>query len=520
MADLPLMSTGGGRSRAGETAKGYLGELLLYAATTAISACILFFGLRRMDPNREASKRAAARKKEISARLGRGNLNLSQYEDIIACDVVDPSNIDVTLDSIGGLQKVKASLHELVILPLKRPELFSHGKLLRHQLGVLLYGPPGTGKTMLAKAIAKECNACFINVRLATLQSKWYGDAQKLVTALFTLAWKIQPSVIFLDEIDGFLGSRRGGMENDTTASMKTEFMSLWDGFATDHNARVMVLAATNRPWELDEAILRRLPRAFEVGMPGRDERKSILKTILRGEALEPGFNYDALADATEGYTGSDLNELCKQAAYHPIREFLAEERRQASLGQGSAGAAGRGQNDDDSDGDGYDGGRNAAAAAQPPRLRPLRYADFVDVAASSRPSKEAAYSYYRAQAGAFKDRRERTEENALENRMSDLLGAVLRSAALAKGGDGWGDSGGGAGGGGQWQQKLRHGQSIGAIRNGRAGHARSGRQHGVQEKGIGDQARRQRQGWGGRAGVRVHGIPARCRCKDKGARR
>lgn len=99
---------------------------------------------------------------------------------MIACDVINPNHIDVEFDSIGGLEKIKQALYELVILPLKRPELFSHGKLLGPQKGVLLYGPPGTGKTMLAKAIAKESDAVFINVRLSNLMSKWFGDAQKL----------------------------------------------------------------------------------------------------------------------------------------------------------------------------------------------------------------------------------------------------------------------------------------------------------------------------------------------------
>lgn len=101
-------------------------------------------------------------------------------QDMIACDVINPEDIDVTFNSIGGLELVKQSLHELVILPLQRPDLFQHGKLLRPQKGVLLYGPPGTGKTLLAKAIAKESQAVFINVRIATLMSKWFGDAQKL----------------------------------------------------------------------------------------------------------------------------------------------------------------------------------------------------------------------------------------------------------------------------------------------------------------------------------------------------
>ena len=184
-----------------------LQELILYASSAAFSCLVLFAGLRHLDPNREASKKALEHKKEISKRLGRPLIHTTPYEvvyvcwgsnccvfsekdanlflcfvkqDVIACDVINPDHIDVEFGSIGGLETIKEALYELVILPLKRPELFAYGKLLGPQKGVLLYGPPGTGKTMLAKAIAKESGAVFINVRVSNLMSKWFGDAQKL----------------------------------------------------------------------------------------------------------------------------------------------------------------------------------------------------------------------------------------------------------------------------------------------------------------------------------------------------
>ncbi|GLU12068.1 hypothetical protein SLE2022_287760 [Rubroshorea leprosula] len=305
----------------------FLQQLILYAASAALSCLVLFAGLRHLDPNREASKKALQHKKEIAKRLGRPLINTTPYEDVIACDVINPDHIDVKFDSIGGLEAIKQALYELVILPLRRPELFSLGKLLSPQKGVLLYGPPGTGKTMLAKAIAKESGAVFINVRISNLMSKWFGDAQKLVAAVFSLAYKLQPAIIFIDEVDSFLGQRRG-TDHEALANMKTEFMSLWDGFTTDQNARVMVLAATNRPSELDEAILRRLPQAFEIGIPDQRERVEILKVILKGERVEESIDYDHIASLCEGYTGSDLMELCKKAAYFPIRDLLDEEKK------------------------------------------------------------------------------------------------------------------------------------------------------------------------------------------------
>jgi len=179
---------------------------------------------------------------------------------------------------------------------------------------------------MLAKAIAKESGAVFINVRVSNLMSKWFGDAQKLVAAVFTLAYKLQPAIIFIDEVDSFLGQRRT-TDHEAMTNMKTEFMSLWDGFTTDQNARVMVLAATNRPSELDEAILRRFPQAFEIGMPDRSERAKILKVILKGERIEGDVYYEHIACLCEGFTGSDIFELCKQAAYFPVRELIDDEK-------------------------------------------------------------------------------------------------------------------------------------------------------------------------------------------------
>ncbi|XP_072968921.1 uncharacterized protein [Typha angustifolia] len=304
----------------------FVQELVLYAASAALSCLVLFAGLRQLDPNRAASKKALEQKKEIAKRLGRPLVNTTPYEDVIACDVINPDHIDVEFESIGGLENVKQALIELVILPLRRPELFAHGKLLSPQKGVLLYGPPGTGKTMLAKAIAKESGAVFINVRISNLMSKWFGDAQKLVSAVFSLSHKLQPAIIFIDEVDSFLGQRRT-TDHEAMTNMKTEFMSLWDGFTTDRNARVMVLAATNRPSELDEAILRRFTQTFEIGVPDRSERAKILKVVLKGERVSDDINYDYIASLCEGFTGSDILELCKQAAFFPVRELLNDEK-------------------------------------------------------------------------------------------------------------------------------------------------------------------------------------------------
>ncbi|KAK2992781.1 hypothetical protein RJ640_023294 [Escallonia rubra] len=333
-------------------------NFLLYAA----SAVVLIEKLKQLDPNRAMSQKAMELKKEIAKRLGRPLIQTNPYEDVIACDVINPDNIDVQFNAIGGLESIKQALCELVILPLRRPELFRHGKLLGPQKGVLLYGPPGTGKTMLAKAIAKESGAVFINVRISNLMSKYFGDAQKLVAAVFTLAHKLQPAIIFIDEVDSFLGQRRT-TDHEALTNMKTEFMTLWDGLTTDQNARVMVLAATNRPSELDEAILRRFPRAFEIKKPDRRERAMILEVVLKGERVDEDIDIDHIASLCEGYTGSDLLELCKQAAYFPIRDLLKDEKR----------------------------GKSSA------ELRPLSKMDLEEVLATSKKTEVAANEYTRS---------------------------------------------------------------------------------------------------------------------------
>ncbi|CAM6025045.1 unnamed protein product [Sphagnum balticum] len=367
-------------------------EIFLYAVSAAISCLILVVGFKYLDPNFAQSKKAAERKKEIAKRLGRPLVQTNTYEDIIACDVINPQDIDVTFDSVGGLDTIKQDLKELIILPLQRPDLFAHGKLLRPQKGVLLFGPPGTGKTLLAKAIAKESSAVFINVKTSTLMSKWFGDAQKLVTAVFTLAYKLQPAIIFVDEVDSFLGQRRVA-EHEALTNMKTEFMALWDGFSTDQDARVMVLAATNRPWELDEAILRRLPRAFEVGMPDKQQRASILKVILKGEDVAENLDIDRLASLCEGYSGSDLSDLCKQAAYLPIRDLLEEEKLHP---------------------EGF-------ITAKLPRK--LEQSDFETVLSMSRTTKTAAYEYQYTRTNAVGSSQPRRQGSISEEfSVTDLL--------------------------------------------------------------------------------------------------
>jgi SpoVK/Ycf46/Vps4 family AAA+-type ATPase len=183
--------------------------------------------------------------------------------------VVPASEIGVTFDDIGALDDIKESLHELVMLPLRCPHLFKGGGLLKPCRGILLFGPPGTGKTMLAKAIANDSGATFINVSMSTITSKWFGDNEKNVRALFSFAAKVVPTIIFVDEVDNMLGQRALSSEPAAMRRIKNEFMSHWDGLLSKSSERILVLAATNRPFDLDEAIIRRFERrSVEISSP------------------------------------------------------------------------------------------------------------------------------------------------------------------------------------------------------------------------------------------------------------
>ncbi|XP_057261695.1 katanin p60 ATPase-containing subunit A-like 2 isoform X3 [Pezoporus wallicus] len=237
-------------------------------------------------------------------------------------------NPNVKWDDIIGLDAAKRLVKEAVVYPIRYPQLFTG--ILSPWKGLLLYGPPGTGKTLLAKAVATECNTTFFNISASTIVSKWRGDSEKLVRVLFELARYHAPSTIFLDELESVMSQRgtASGGEHEGSRRMKTELLVQMDGLARSDDL-VFVLAASNLPWELDSAMLRRLEKRILVDLPSKEARQVMIQHWLPavsnsgGVELRTDLDYSLLGQETDGYSGSDIKLVCKEAAMRPVRKIF-----------------------------------------------------------------------------------------------------------------------------------------------------------------------------------------------------
>jgi SpoVK/Ycf46/Vps4 family AAA+-type ATPase len=237
----------------------------------------------------------------------------------ILSEIVD-NKPNIKFTDVIGLSSVKQILKEIIVLPNLRPDLFTG--LRSPPRGLLLFGPPGVGKTMIAKAVATECNCTFFNISAASLTSKYLGESEKLVRSLFEIAYEKQPAVVFVDEIESIL-SKRTDNENDATKRLKTEFLVQFDGVGSNQEAKVLIIGATNRPHELDSAVLRRLPKRVYITPFNKEERTLFLKELMKkNENTITDDEYEQIANLTNNYSNSDLKELCREAVYEPIREI------------------------------------------------------------------------------------------------------------------------------------------------------------------------------------------------------
>ncbi|NOY11064.1 MAG: CDC48 family AAA ATPase, partial [Archaeoglobi archaeon] len=231
---------------------------------------------------------------------------------------------NVKWDDIGGLEKAKQELREAVEWPMKYPELFREVGI-KPPKGILLYGPPGTGKTLLAKAVANESNANFISVKGPELLSKWVGESEKHVREMFRKARQVAPCIIFFDEIDS-LAPRRGGIgDSHVTERVVSQLLTELDGL--EELKDVVVIAATNRPDMVDPALLRpgRIERHIYIPPPDKEARKEIFRIHTRNMPLAEDVNLEELAEKTEGYSGADIEAVCREAGLTAIREAISK---------------------------------------------------------------------------------------------------------------------------------------------------------------------------------------------------
>ena len=232
-------------------------------------------------------------------------------------DTIVSEKPNVKWEDIAGLHEAKKSLNEALIMPIKYPEFFTGN--VKPWKGILLYGPPGTGKTFLAKACATECQSTFFSVSSSDLMSKFVGESEKLIKELFKLAQQRAPSIIFIDEIDSMCGNRSEG-ENESSRRVKTEFLVQMQGVGSN-NDKVLVLGATNLPWALDPAVRRRFERRVYIPLPDIEARNYLMRNKLKG--LDKGFTDDDfthIAEKTEGFSGADMEILCRDAAFEPLK--------------------------------------------------------------------------------------------------------------------------------------------------------------------------------------------------------
>lgn len=264
--------------------------------------------------------------------LGGGNSFAAEEMELataIERDIV-VANLNVKFEDIGGLADAKRAINEAVVLPLLLPEFFTG--LRKPWKGVLLFGPPGTGKTMLAKAVA-SCteNITFFNCSSATLTSKWRGESEKLLRALFVTARARVPSILFFDEIDSLLSQRGSSAEHEASRRFKSEFLIHMDGLLSDARpeeqasqvGHLLVLATSNAPWDLDEALRRRLERRIYIPLPDEAARLRMFQHHLKDIHLSDDVDVSALAARSEHYSGADIQLICRDASLNPMRRMV-----------------------------------------------------------------------------------------------------------------------------------------------------------------------------------------------------
>ena len=261
--------------------------------------------------------------------------SLNAYEQQIAQNIVQPDAIAERLDQVGGLSIIKEEIRTQVLLPLKYPKVFfGNVPALRPPKGLLLHGPPGTGKTMLAKSIAAEANVPFVSLSLATLENKYFGESSKLLSATFSLAKKIQPCIVFFDEIDGMIRTRSEG-DQSCVYGFKTEFLTHMDGMQTQGTDAIIVIGCTNCANNLDPAISRRLPKQIRVDLPTQTELEEIFVLNLLDTSVTRHEVHGLVQTMRPGCSGSEVKEIVRAAWNLQMKALARSDRLLARLEDG-----------------------------------------------------------------------------------------------------------------------------------------------------------------------------------------
>ena len=263
---------------------------------------------------------------------------MNSYESQIANNIIKPEAITERLQDVGGLREIKDEIKAQILLPLRFPKIFFADVTALHPpRGVLFYGPPGTGKTMLAKAIAAEANCPFLSLTLSSLENKYFGESSKLLGATFSLARKIQPCLIFFDEIDGMIRTR-SDMDQSCVYGFKTEFLTHMDGINTKNTDAVIVIGCTNCANKLDPAIKRRLAKQYKVDLPTNDEIVDIFMLNLANTSVTRNDIEKLLLNIRPGCSGSDVVDIVRSAwnlqmlQYTSSPQFVTRLQEEASL--------------------------------------------------------------------------------------------------------------------------------------------------------------------------------------------